>query len=376
MNLKQLFRTGIPLSARQPKSGTLGYGAAGLVLSVILLTGCSGSEQTGASESPDEIKASVMTVTPQPVPVFYNSSGVVVSEQRVTITSRLSGYIRDLSVNEGDRVKAGQVLFRVDPVDARSQQESARAALVQAEADLADAESDRRRFETLFEQGAVSRRQLDKARLRVKVARSAVKQAKAALRSASNQLTYAEVRAPANGIVVRKLKRNGDLATPGAPILTMENPDNLVVDTHVDEANISHVQVGDKVQLRFPAFDKQLTGEVLQVVGAADPVAHNFLVKIALPAEVNVLAGAYVKVRFTVATREALMLPEEALFSRGDLPAVYTVDEQHIAHYRLVRLGQKYNGQYEVTAGLSAGAKVVTGAEGVLRSGMRIVAGE
>jgi len=355
MNLKQLLPAG--------------------VLCVAALTGC-GGEPAETSFSQGEVKASVMAVAPQPVPVFYDSSGVVVSEQRVTITSRLSGYIRDLSVNEGDQVKAGQVLFRVDPVDTRSQQESARAALVQAEADLADAESDQRRFETLFEQGAVSQRQLDKARLRVKVARSAVKQARAALRSAQNQLTYAEVRAPGNGIVVRKLKRNGDLATPGAPVLMMENPEQLVVDTYVDEANISHVQSGDKVQLRFPAFDKQLTGEVLQVVGAADPVAHNFLVKIRLPDGVDVLAGAYVKVRFTVATREVLMLPEKALFRRDDLPAVYVVDEQNIAHYRLVRLGQQYGDSFEVTAGLTTGAKVVVDARDELRSGMRIVAAE
>ena len=346
------------------------------VLCVAALAGCGGSEPAETELSQGEVKASVITVTPQPVPVFYDSSGVVVSEQRVTITSRLSGYIRDLSVSEGDGVTAGQVLFRVDPVDTRSRQESAKAALVQAEADLADAESDQRRFENLFEQGAVSQRQLDKARLRVKVARSAVKQARAALRSAQNQLTYAEVRAPGNGIVVRKLKRNGDLATPGAPVLMMENPEQLVVDTYVDEANISHVQVGDKVQLRFPAFDKQLTGEVLQVVGAADPVAHNFLVKVRLPDGVNVLAGAYVKVRFTVATREVLMLPQKALFSRGDLPAVYVVDEQNFAHYRLVRLGQRYGDRFEVTAGLTTGAKVVLEAKGELRSGMRVVAGE
>ncbi len=343
---------------------------------VAALSGCGGGDEGNALPPAGEVKARVITVEPESVPVFYDASGSVVSEQRVTITSRLSGYIRDLEVNEGDRVKAGQVLFRVDPVDVRSQQEAARAQLVQAEADLADAESDLRRFEALFEQGAASQRQLDKARLRVKVARSAVKQAKAALRQARNQLTYAEVRAPGDGIVVRKLKRNGDLATPGAPVLTLENPEQLVVDTYVDEANVSRIKPGDKVHLDFPAFDKKLTGEVLQVVGAADPVAHNFLVKISLPKDAGVPAGAYVKVRFTVATREVLMLPEKALVNRADLPAVYVVDEQNIAHYRLVRLGQPYGEKVEITAGLTAGTRVVLEAEGELRSGMRVVAEE
>jgi len=344
------------------------------MLCTTVLAGCADEQHPGVVEAQHEIKASIITLTPQPIPVFYNSSGVVVSEQRVTITSRLSGYIRDLAVNEGDRVKIGQVLFRVDPVDTRSRQESAKASLIQAEADLDDAEADKQRFETLFEQGAVSQRQLDKNRLRVKVAHSAVKQAKAALRSAQNQLTYAEVRAPSDAIIVRKLKRNGDLATPGAPVLMLENPEQLVVDTHVDEANISHIQAGDKVQLRFPAFNKQLTGEVLQVVGAADPVAHNFLVKIHLPEEANVLAGAYVKVRFTIDTREALMLPEQALHNRADLPAVYVADKQNIARYRLVRLGQQFDGLVEITSGLTAEAKIITRAEDVVRSGMKIVA--
>jgi len=324
---------------------------AGVLGGAALLTGCGAEEPSPASGPAGEVKARVIALEPEPVPVFYDASGSVVSEQRVTITSRLSGYIRDLAVNEGERVKAGQVLFRVDPVDVRSQQEAARAQLVQAEADLADAESDLRRFEALFEQGAASQRQLDKARLRVKVARSAVKQARAALRRARNQLTYAEVRAPGDGIVVRKLKRNGDLATPGAPVLTLENLEQLVVDTYVDEANVSHIEPGDEVYLDFPAFDKRLTGEVLQVVGAADPVAHNFLVKISLPKDAAVPAGAYVKVRFTVGTREVLMLPEKAVVNRADLPAVYVVDRQGVAHYRLVRLGQAYDGKSLLSRG-------------------------
>jgi len=153
----------------------------------------------------------------------------------------------------------------------------------------------------------------------------------------------------------------------------LEDPDQLLVETYVDEANIRQVQVGDPVLLRLPAFEQRYTGHVQQVVAAADPVAHRFLVKIRLPEGVAALAGSYVQVRFTTGERPALLVPRSALVGRAGLPALYLVDNEGVARYRVVRTGQRLaDGRVEITAGLKAGDRYVTTPTATLTTGVRV----
>jgi len=311
------------------------------LFTLIALQGCGPDEDPQAEAVTQAVQAETMTVTSVAVAENYVTSGTVTSDHRVAISSRLSGYIRKLSVREGDKVKAGQILVRVDPVNAKQ-------GLVQAEADLANAKADLDRYEELFTARAVSKQQLDRVNLRYKVAKSQVEQAR-------NQLSYAEVRSPVAGVIVEKRMNKGDLASPGAAILLIEDPSSLLVETHVSEQFVSGIHEGDAVELEVASIEKVFTGVVRQVVQAADAVSHQFLIKISLNSEAGVHPGMYAQVGFKLAERQALLIPGAAVIARAGLNGIYIVDDNGIARYRQIRLGKQRESMIEVLAGLRDG---------------------
>jgi len=330
-----------------------------LLLSVLLIQGCS-DEDSRQSVVSDAVltQAESMLVQSVAVPSYYVTSGTVTSDHRVSISSRISGYIRTLSVREGDHVKKGQVLVRVDPVNAKQ-------TLVQAEADLADAQSDMQRYESLFREHATSKQQLDRVRLRYKVAKSQVAQAR-------NQLGYAEVLSPVNGVVVEKRLSKGDLAQPGAAILTLEDPASLLVRTYVSEQFVSGIDAGDSVEVDIPSMQRRIPGVVRQVVEAADAVSHQFLIKIALPQDAAVHPGMYAQVGFHVGTRKARLIPYVAVLEQAGLHGVYIVDGKATAHYRQIRVGKRRAAEVEVLAGLHDGDVIAWAGNPPLQTGMKV----
>jgi len=352
-----------------------------LMLAVVLaLQACSDAERSQpALVAVATSQAKIVTLKSVDVNAHYVTSGTVTSDHRVSISSRISGYIRKLSVREGDHVRKGQVLVRVDPVNARQ-------SLVQAEADLADAKMDMQRYESLYRDHAASKQQLDRVRLRYKLTRSQVAQAR-------NQLGYAEVLSPVNGVVVEKRLSKGDLAQPGAAILTLEDPASLLVKTYVSEQFVRGIHAGDKVDVDIPSMKRRITGVVRQVVEAADAVSHQFMIKIALQSDPAIHPGMYAQVGFAVGTRQALMVPHAAVVEMAGLHGIYIVDDKGIAHYRQIRLGEQISAdqintnqintnqintnqintiQIEILAGLHDGDRIAWDATPPLQSGMKV----
>jgi len=333
-----------------------------VLLALIALQAC--SEDGGISPSTHQLlvtEAKSMTLQSIDVESHYVTSGTVTSDHRVSISSRISGYIRNLSVREGDRVKKGQVLVRVDPVNAKQ-------SLVQAEAALANAASDMKRYELLFKEHATSQQQLDRVRLRYKVSRSQAAQAR-------NRLGFAEVHSPVNGVVVEKRLSKGDLAQPGAVILTLEDPASLLVETYVSEQFVSSIHAGDIVDLEIPSIKSHLAGTVHQVVEAADAVSHQFLIKIALQTEPAVHPGMYAQIGFATGLRKALMVPSAAVIERAGLHGIYIVDNKNIVHYRQVRTGKaSANDKIEILAGLRDGDVIAWDGNPALQTGMTLQA--
>jgi len=327
------------------------------LLAMFALQAC--SDDAGQHAAPPLVSAQAesMVVNATDVATHYVTSGSVSSDHRVLITSRISGYIRKLSVREGDRVKKGQVLVRIDPVNARQ-------SLLQAEADLADARTDKQRYEALFRDHAASRQQLDRVRLRYKVAKSQAVQAR-------NHLGYAEVRSPVDGVVVEKRMSKGDLASPGAAILMIEDPASLLVNTYVSEQFVSMIHAGDTVDVEIPSIKRHISGMVRQVVEAADAISHQFLIKITLQ-DSALHPGMYAQVGFSTGSRKALMVPVAAIVERAGLHGVYVVGGHGIVHYRQIRVGSRHDDKVEVLAGLRIGDVIAWAGRPELKTGMQV----
>jgi len=329
-------------------------------LALAFLGGCSNGQEQAGAKAPVDMSAHVATLATVNLPQYYHTSGVVSSDHQVSISSRLSGYIRSIKVRAGDRVKAGQLLFAVDAVDTRQ-------AYAQAKADLADAAIDMKRYSSLLTQHAVSRQQYDKVHLRYVVTQSRAAQAK-------NLLQYAEVRSPVNGIVVEKHVSNGDLAMPGQPLLVLDDPSGLLVETYVSEQFIAGMHENDAVRIFIPGMGKTIDAHIRQIVKAAGRLSHQFLIKAALAPASGVYPGMFAEVNFSIGKRKAILVPAAALLNRFGLAGIYVMDKQGMAHYRQLRRGKHVGANVEVLAGLQAGDVIAWREDGTLRTGVRIKA--
>lgn len=347
-----------------------------LGLAVSVTYGCSEHEPpaTQGDGATRTRAAEIQTVQQTPLSVRAELPGMVASEDQVQVASRLMGYIREIKVEEGQVVKAGQLLFVIDPTDIQGQMTQARAGLAQAEAALTDAKIDHERFGTLYQEEAIPKLQWDKIRLQKRVAEQQVAAARAGLNQANSQMRYASVVAPINGVVTQKMAHAGDLATPGRPVLVIEGLKKLQVRTQVSSSVFDQIKVGEKVTIVTDGEAAQATAEgtIAQVVPVADPVSHTHLVKIDLPAGSGLSSGNFVRVGFAVGSRQGIRVPAAALAERAGITGVFVVDAQGIARYRMVRTGVADQGMVEIQSGLNAGEKVIVSNVGQLENGDRI----
>jgi len=324
-----------------------------------LLSACS-EEAAHQQAELQATQAQTMQVHSAKVAVHYTTSGAVASDHRVSISAQISGYIKAMNVREGDKVTAKQILVQIDPTDAKQ-------AYLQAQADLKDAQADLKRFQELAASGAISSQKVDKAKLRYDVAKANVARAR-------NQLSYAEVRSPVDGVVVEKRLSIGDLASPGMPILAIEDPNSLLVSTYVSENYVSKIHEGDAVDITIESLHKTFEGTVRQVVQAADPVSHQFLVKVALQPSADIHPGMFAQAGFRVGERDAISIPKHVIMEHSGLNAVYIVDQDGLAQYRLIRLGATRGNQVEVVSGLHDGDTIAWNGNPDLKSGMKVQA--
>lgn len=346
-----------------------------VVCLILALPGC--GEKTGdkpAATAGATITADVMTVQQTVMPIVASSPASIVAKRQVQIASRLTGFIREMNVQEGQAVAAGQRLFTVDPADIQGQMNMARASLAQAEAALADAKIDYERFGTLYKEEAIPKMQWDKIRLQYQVSQQQSAAAHAALDTAAAQMKYATVQAPFAGVITQKTANAGDLATPGRAVLALEDPASLQVQTNVAREVFSQLKLGADVSIEVDGQAADLAGKVALLVPAADPVTHSYLVKIDLPEGHGLRSGNFVRVAFPLGSREGIRVPAGALLERAGISGVFVVDADGVAHYRMVRAGTVADGKVEIQAGLNPGERVVTSATVNMQTGDKVVA--
>jgi RND family efflux transporter MFP subunit len=355
-------------------SGRPGTGCRLLVLALSLLLSACGQEPSApAVRSRTDLELDVASVGR--VPRYYTVPGSVIADERVQLSSRISGFIRKLAAREGEPVRQGQVLVEIDPADVEGAVQRADAALASARADLADARVDVDKFTALTKTGAVPIDTLRKAEVRRDVAQARLAEAKAALGTATAQRAYTSITSPVDGTVVARLRESGDLATPGLPILEIEARNTLVFQTYVAESRIAQLDATQPVRVELDAVPGAHEGRLLRVVPSADPATRRYEVKIGLPALEGLLPGMFGRAQFRLGEEQVLTVPRTALIERGGLRGAYRVAADGEIGFRWLRTRREIDGRVEVTAGLEAGDRVVLNPPDDLRDGDRVAVG-
>lgn len=341
------------------------------LVTALLAAGCGKSPESVVKPTTDW-RLPLVTVSAG-APLEYTSTGTVVSDQRIEVASRLSGYVRELLVREGDHVRQGQVLARIDAADVDSGIAQAQAQAASADAAYRDAKIDLDHFLSLYDKGNISESEMRKARLRTDAAKETLNQARAAVDAANAQRNYSVILSPIDGSVVARLRQAGDLTVPGGVILTLESGSDLVFETFVTEQQILLIKPGSPVTVYIDVIGTPINGKVRRVIQSADPVTRSYPVKISLPDTSGLLPGMFGRAGFMLGNSTVPMIPSQALIERGGLRGVFVVDTGGVTAFRWIRLGREWPDRVEVTAGLDVGERVVGVSEPDLREGDRVV---
>lgn len=347
-----------------------------LFLSFVLIPGLLGCSHNGspAPAPPPAVQAAVVQSVSSETPQIIQTTGTVRAKETALISPQVSGRIRQVLVEAGDRVRAGQLLVTLD--DAAMQSSLAQATAgetaaqkqqMAAEAQATLAAQTLARYQMLKDQKSVSPQEFDEVEKRSEAAQLQAaayaaqgEQAQAAVAGARTQLGYTTIRAPFSGVVTARMADPGTLAAPGTLVLQIDRDGPLQVYTTVDESLIGSVREGMKVPVTVDGIDAvNLTGAVAEVVPAADPASRSFLVKLDLPAVKSLRAGMYATAGFPGAARATILVAQSAVVMRGSLACVYALDASGVAQLRYVMLGNRYGDQMEILSGVAAGETLV-----------------
>ena len=351
------------------------------------ITGCGGPGRESKTATPAApIAVTTVTASEQPWPSMYEATGTVRARTSTVIAAKLMGYVREVKVQTGDRVREGQLLVTLDARDldvnsrqaeaaleeVRSSMPEADSAVAGAKANLDLAQTTFNRMQDLFNKKSISNQEFDEASGKLKAAQAAYQMAVAKraqlnaqaarvqqdVRASEVARSYAEITAPFAGVVTAKTVDPGTLAVPGTPLLTIEREGAYRLEVSVEESHLSAVRLGQSVSVTLDGIDRTLDARVSEIVPAVDAASRSYTVKIDLPNMPGLRSGAFGRASFSMGNREALSIPVAAVTERGQLQSVL-VAENGIARTRLITAGSKNKDRVEILSGLTAGDKVI-----------------
>lgn len=331
---------------------------------------------------------------------ILDASGYVVARREATVASKITGKLVELDIEEGDRVKEGQVIARLDDTnaraalnEARAQLDYARSALAETEVNLANAEREYERQKSLLSGHYVSQAAVDNAQTardalvaQLATQRANVEVAGRGIDIAQRNVDDTVVRAPFAGVVTVKAAQPGEIVSPISAgggftrtgIGTIVDMDSLEIEVDVNENFINRVQPDQKVTARLNAYpDWQIPGHLIAVIPTADRSKGTVTVRIALDQkDPRILPEMGVRVSFLAAAPAGaappgLGVPAAAVESEGSTGVVFVLHGATVER-RAVRLGAREGDEVAVLSGLTAGERVAIGDFAQLKDGARI----
>ena len=328
-----------------------------------------------------------------------DTGGSVRARVVATIVSRIMAEVQGVDAVPGQRVRAGETVVRLDARElqanhlrAEAAEAAARNGLVMAEADrqaedaaLTLARLTHQRLSDLRTRNSATQNELDEATAglrasearvrtadaRIAEARSSLDAASAATRVASVTLSYATLQAPFDGVVTEKRVDPGNMASPGQPLLTIEDTQRFLLEIHLDESRAAFLRLGQDVPviLGSPAASApaegaaataRIQGRVAEISRALDAGSHDFLVKIELPSSAAGLrSGMYGRALLSGPAHRGIAVPATAVVRRGQLTFIFVAERDGRAHLRMVNAADPVGDRIEIRAGLAAGDRVI-----------------
>jgi len=343
----------------------------------------------GLFESGIEVQLATASMSsPSQANAVLTASGYVVARRKAAVASKGTGTLVYLGVDEGDKVKKGQLIARLDDSDVAAARERARENLRVAEADLNEAKQRLERMRLLLKQQFVAQADYDIAEARYKRVVATIDAAKFGLKEAEVAVDNTRIIAPFDGTVLKKNADVGEIVAPlagaassKAAVVTIADMSSLEVDADVSEANITRVSPEQACEITLDAYPQQrYPGYVTKIVPTADRAKATVMVKIKFREyDQKVLPEMSAKISFLAAgagnspaqSKALLTVPAAAVVTRNGRTVVYQVRDDRAVEVP-VTTGQKLAGLVEITDGLKDGDKIVSKVDDRFAAGVKV----
>jgi membrane fusion protein (multidrug efflux system) len=334
-----------------------------LLLGVTASAGLSGCRRqvVVASTAPPPVQVIVVEARRQPVAETLSLPATITPNETVELKAEMDGIVQEIGFSEGQRVKKGHVLVQLDETKLA-------AAVSEAEANLKLSQANHARAQQLFQDKLISQQDYDQS-----AATFAVNVAGLELKK--RQLRDARVSAPFSGIVGARQVSPGQVITRDSTLTWLVDLDTVKVEVKIAEKYLRQLEIGQHLEFTVAAFpDEKFRGEVYFISPQIDEGTRTALVKARIPnGEGKLRGGMFASLDLTLQLREsAIVIPEPALMSNGDLFSVFVIDEQGLAQTRAIQVGYRLPGRVEIVKGLAAGEKVVVEGLQKLRPGSAV----
>jgi RND family efflux transporter MFP subunit len=349
--------------------------------SLVLLSSCSNAPEKENKNTDTPISVTAATPRMNSQQGIY-ASGKVEAAETANISTRVMGYITKIQVKVGDRVQKGQLLATISNDDIMAKKAQAEAQYTLAQSAFINAEKDYQRFTELHQQSSASDKELENITLQYNSAKAQVETAKQMRNEVNAMLAYTNLTAPFSGVVTQKLMDAGSIASPGMPLLVMEQSTGFQVRATVTENEIDKIRKGTSASILIKSTGKEITGKVTEISQSSQFTGGQYQINIDISNtdQSGIYTGMYVNIFIPVeekATAETEtgnpLIPVASLITRDQLTGLYTISDNKTALLRWVRLGKTIGNEVEVLSGLSRDEKFITHAEGKLYNGAKVI---
>jgi RND family efflux transporter MFP subunit len=294
------------------------------------------------------------------IPRYETAVGTIQAVHEAAVASKILARIEEVNVTAGQKVRAGEILVRLQDQDLRARLGQVDSNLVAAQARQIQAQSEFQRANSLLAQSAISQSEYQSREADLRSASAEVERAKQSIEEARIQLSFATINAPFDGIIVDKQVKAGDTAVPGQVLFRIYDPTQMQLVAQVRESLALSLRPGQTIQASLDALKFETQATISEVVPQADSATHSFEVKVKGALPEGIYSGMFGRLKLPLGSEQAILVPENSIRRIGQLAMVNVAHDGHIRR-RNVQLGRQYGDQIQILAGLRAGEAILVG---------------
>jgi RND family efflux transporter MFP subunit len=328
----------------------------------LLITACGGSEEQSAASS-QKASVEVAELSSSQVTSTNMLSGTLKSEIRSEIGTKVIGEVESTPYEIGDRVRKGAVILHIKDDDLMAKKAQVEAGLEEVKAKMTLVEKDYNRYKSLHENGSATEREWDEVQTNYTATKARLASTESQLTEIEDLLSYTRIKAPYNGVIAALYVDEGDIASPGRPLVALEKDASFEVEVTVPESNIQNVTMNDTLGVNIPSAGLEgIKAVVSELSSSGDPMSRQFTMKLKLideSAYSGLRSGMYAEVGISKNAGRTLFIPTSAVVERGQLQGVYVISANQQAVLRWITTGTEKNDMIEVLSGISEGEQFV-----------------